>query len=69
MTREEKKKIKAKQFEPKCEWALYNRFTILDVFPSHTKAKNALHWKLEDVKKYPYDYADDDFHIKPYKVK
>jgi hypothetical protein len=60
------KEEKQKQFEPK-EWALYNNGEFITSFPSHKAAKLALHKKCEEMKKYPYDYADDYYTIKPYK--
>lgn len=62
MTQEEKKE----QFKPK-EWALYNNEEFITSFPSHKAAKLALHNKCKEMKKYPYDYADDYYTIKPYK--
>lgn len=53
-------------FKPK-GWALYNNGEFITSFPSHKSAKLALHKKCEEMKKYPYDYADDYYTIKPYK--
>ena len=61
MTQEEKQE----QFKPK-EWALYNNGEFITSFRSHKAAKLALHKKCEEMKKYPYDYADDYYTIKPY---
>ena len=61
MTQEEKEM----QFKQK-KWAMYNNGVFVTVFDSHTKAKKALHNKCEEMKKYPYDYADDYYTIKPY---
>lgn len=61
MTREEKEE----QFKPK-KWAMYNNGVFVTTFRSHTEAKKALHRKCEEMKKYPYDYADDYYTIKPY---
>ena len=61
MTQEEKQE----QFKPK-KWALYNNEEFITSFDSHKAAKLALHKKCEMMKKYPYDYADDYYTIKPY---
>lgn len=61
MTKEEK----IEQFKPK-RWALYNNGEFVTSFLSHTAAKKALHNRCELMKKYPYDYSDDYFTIKPY---
>ena len=61
MTQEEKKE----QFKPK-KWALYNNEEFITSFCSHKAAKLALHKKCEMMKKYPYDYVDDYYTIKPY---
>lgn len=58
---------KSKLYKPK-QWALYCNDTFVDVFPSHTAAKKALHYKCEEMKKYPYDYADEFYTIKPYNL-
>lgn len=61
MTQEEKD-IK---YRPK-RWAMYNNDNFITTFPSHNAAKRALHKKCVEMKKYPYDYADDYYSIKPY---
>lgn len=53
------------EFKPK-PWALYNNDEFVESFESHKAAKRALHNKCEICKKYPYDYADDYYTIKPY---
>lgn len=63
MTKEEKD-IK---YRPKC-WAMYNNGNFITTFPSHNAAKRALHEKCVEMKKYPYDYADDYYSIKPYNL-
>lgn len=62
MTQEEKKI----RYSPK-PWALYCNNSFITSFPSHNAAKRALHKKCEDMKRYPYDYADEYYTIKPYK--
>lgn len=47
-------------------WALYCNGEFVWPYPSHAEAKRALHRKCEEMKKYPYDYADDYYTIKPY---
>ena len=61
MTITEKKLL----YQPK-PWALYCNNTFVDSYPSHNAAKRALHRKCMDMKKYPYDYADEYYTIKPY---
>lgn len=61
MTKEEKQSL----YSPK-PWALYNNGEFVTAFRSHTAAKKALHHKCEEMKRYPYDYADDYYTIKPY---
>lgn len=58
-------KEKENEFKPK-PWALYNNDEFVESFESHKAAKRALHYKCEICKKYPYDYADDYYTIKPY---
>jgi hypothetical protein len=61
MTQEEKQE----QFKPK-KCALYINDEFIASFDSHKAAKLALHKKSKMMKKYPYDYADDYYTIKPY---
>ena len=61
MTQEEKRTL----YEPK-PWALYCNDEFVCSFPSHNEAKRVLHRKCEEMKKYPYDYADEYYSIKPY---
>ena len=61
MTQKEKQEL----YKPK-PWALYDNDEFLESFESHKAAKRALHYKCEVAKKYPYDYADDYYTIKPY---
>ena len=61
MTNEEKEQ----QYAPK-RWALYCNDDFVDSFDSHKAAKLALHKKCENMKKYPYDCADEYYTIKPY---
>lgn len=63
MTQEEKKLL----FRPK-PWALHCNNVFVDSFPSHAAAKRALHLKCVEMKRYPYDYVDEFYTIKPYKV-
>jgi len=63
MTLEEKKRMS----RPK-PWALYCNGIFVISYPSHNAAKRALHYKCEDMKKYPYDYADEYYTIEPYNV-
>ena len=53
-------------YSPK-PWALYCNGEFVWSYPSHAEAKRALHRKCEEMKKYPYDYADDYYTIKSYK--
>ena len=62
MTKEEKKHL----YKPKW-WALYCNDEFVTAFESHNAAKLALHKKCEEMKKFPYDYADEYYTIKPYK--
>lgn len=62
MTQEEKQE----RYGPK-PWALYCNNEFVMSFDSHKAAKLALHKKCEEMKKYPYDYADEYYTIKPYK--
>lgn len=61
MTNEEKQLL----YEPKW-FALYCNNEFISAYPSHKSAKAALHRKCEEMKKYPYDYADEYYAIKPY---
>jgi len=63
MTLEEK----IAQYEPK-SWALYCNNNFIETFPSHKAAKRALHNKCMEMQKYPYDYADEYYTIKPHKL-
>ena len=63
MTKEEKKSL----FRPK-PWALYCNGIFVTSYPSHNAAKRVLHYKCEDMIKYPYDYADEYYTIKPYNI-
>ena len=63
MTQEEKKRL----YHPK-PWALYCNGNFVMSYFSHNAAKRALHYKCENIKKYPYDYADEYYTIKPYNV-
>ena len=63
MTQEEKKRL----YHPK-PWALYCNGNFVMSYFSHNAAKRALHYKCENMKKYPYDYADEYYTIKPYNV-
>ncbi len=62
MTQKEKDEL----YKPN-PWALYCNNNFVTSYPSHNAAKRALHYKCEEMKKYPYDYADDFYTIKPYK--
>ena len=57
---------KEKLYEPK-PWAMYCNGVFVESFPSHNAAKLALHKKCEEMKRYPYDYADEYYTIKPYR--
>lgn len=61
MTQEEKKIL----YRPK-PWALYCNGNFVMSYSSHNAAKRALHHKCVEMKKYPYDYADEYYTIKPY---
>ena len=52
-------------YRPK-RWALYCNDEFVTSFPSHNAAKRELHYKCEEMKKYPYDYEDEYYTIKPY---
>ena len=62
MTLQEKELL----YSPK-PWALYCNGSFVCSYSSHNAAKRALHRKCEEMKKYPYDYADEYYTIKPYK--
>ena len=61
MTQQEKEIL----YKPKL-WALYCNGYFIDYFLSHKAAKRALHYKCMQMKKYPYDYVDEYYTIKPY---
>lgn len=61
MTKEEK----IEQFKSK-PWALYCNGDFICSFESRNAAKRALHRKCEVMKKYPDDYADEYYTIRPY---
>ncbi len=61
MTKEDKELL----YRPK-PWALYCNDSFTSSYPSHNAAKRALHHKCEEMKKYPYDYCDEYYTIKPY---
>lgn len=42
-------------------WELLENNTVIATFPSHRKAKNALHWKLKEAKD---DWLDIDYKIR-----
>ena len=46
---------------------MYCNREFVSSYHSHNAAKRALHYKCEDMKKYPYDYCDEFYTIKPYK--
>ena len=47
-------------------WNLYENGEFIDSFPSHTKAKNAMHWKIVEAKA---DMLDLYYTIKKVEVK
>lgn len=63
MTQEEKQLL----YKPK-QWALYCNGEFITSYHSKNAAKRALHRKCEDAERYPYDYADEYYTIKPYKI-
>ena len=66
MTGKINKKDKELLYKPK-PWALYCNCSFVTSYPSHNAAKRALHCICVVMKKYPYDYADEYYTIKPYK--
>ena len=48
------------------KWNLYENGEFIDSFPSHTKAKNAMHWKIVEANK---DMLDLNYEIKRVEVK
>ena len=44
------------------EWLLFENGRLIDIFPSHTKAKNAKWWKEKEAKQ---NWADLSYEIKP----
>lgn len=61
MTREEKKEL----YKPK-RGAMYRNGEFVRSYLSHKAAKRALHHQCELMEKYPYDYFDEYYTIKPY---
>ena len=47
-------------------WNLYENGEFIDSFPSHTKAKNAMHWKIVEAET---DMLDLHYAIKKVEVK
>ena len=60
-----RKEEKRKRYAPK-PWALYRNGEFVWSYDSHNAAKRALHEKCVLAKKYPYDYADEYYTIRPY---
>ena len=60
------KKGKLETLNKPKRWALYCNNEFVCSYSSHKSAKAALHRKCEDMKKYPYDYDDEFYTIKPY---
>lgn len=60
--RKYRKEIRRKELElEKHPWQLLENGRVIETYPSHTKAKNAMHWKMKEAEN---DWLDFYYEIR-----